>query len=312
MPPDEGTQEERAFQIKLQISEAPFVLSRSQYAEILHTLDQNIGEADLFVRDEECNPEHLLGATNAVDSTSDLLQGLTHGGAELVDNPRRIKLDIQMRALSLLLCGFNANDPLIHVEAVEADIALHMISDESRMTTDVSLKELVCKDRRIKSLGRQHRCLIYQAGGKREQEGKQDVFTIRYETNQDSSSNLEVEVGSPHLVFIPDAVSDALAFFNVDRAKKQESVSPSLSSPSGVRMQERVEVEAHPELNEIEASIFQTKVNPSVSSSISIKTARCSLMLVDLASSLLGSSQTKVSIMSTQKPALSEVLVFEG
>jgi len=309
---DIGTKDDQAMRIRFEISEAPFVFSKSQYAQILFTLDENIGEADLCVRDHELEQSSLQDKNGVDDGTAKLLEGLTHAGVATVDSKRRILLDTKIKGMSLLLCDLDEDDPIILLQAVEARICLNMLSDVEKMTANVTMKDLVCTDKRLKALGREHLSLMYQAGDSTESaQRNQDVFSIKYASNQDNSSTLDIEIGSPRFVFIPDAVSDILSFVSVDRGA-QATVSGARGGVLTSETRDAIEVESSPGNDEIETSVVQEVVRPMSTTNISVKTSRCSFIMVDLGSTLTLPPANFRSSMSASVSPLAETVVFEG
>jgi Vacuolar sorting-associated protein 13, N-terminal/N-terminal region of Chorein or VPS13/Repeating coiled region of VPS13 len=304
LPPEAvGSMDDQAFKVGIAITKANFILTKPQYAQLLATLDENIGEQDLFLR-EQSTPLSQV-ADNAILSDGDIVTAMfTHAGAEVVDNPRRIYLNFSLESLALSLCALSQDQPLLRVTARNASFDLKLLVDISKMVTLVTLKDLSCDDERVKALSRQYRSLIYQANAQRNVGVEDDVFFASYETSEGSSS-AELKIGSPRIVFIPDVVSEVLEFLSVDRRSPRSDQIVS----KNVSYQEVVAVNADDaDISGIEAN-FVREVKSSISFSISIKTDQCSLLLVDLGSESLLLNQGGLSLPST---SVAETVVMSG
>lgn len=304
LPPENvGTIDDQALRVCVSITEAPFTVTIAQYAQILSSLDWNIGEPDLFLR-EESNPEVIKVDGSSVSSEDSFILGLTHSGVEAVLNQRRMYVDVSVMALSLVLCAVDSDDPIVQLTAVKAVVSLHQFVDEGRTKTAISLDDLVCTDERIKTIGRQNRTLVYQTSTG--PTGPSDVVAIEYESWLDRKTSLTLNIGSPRVVFIPDVVSDLLTSFKVDRPVREESISFDME-PTGSCHDDAYEVRTSFEEDQIEASVVKSTSRPTSTMSVHFRTSRCSFVAVDLGSNSLlpASSSTKVG-------SLSESIVFGG
>jgi hypothetical protein len=316
-PVDVGTNKDQAMRLGVHISEASFLFSKGQYAQLLSILDLNMGEADLCLRD---NSTESVFEESPIDSDSTgFSAGLTHAGVEIVDNPRRIYADIQIVAFSLELCGASDVEPIVRLAAVEAGISLKLLPDEDKMTCQVSLRDLICDDRRLKTIGRQYRSLIYQndqEGADATPQATQNLFLVSYKANQNGSSTVDLTIGSPRLVFIPDVISETLAFLDVPRQKKKpEQVMTSSEQEDeheGSVEREVVEVEASGGEDAIEAAfVLKSDAPQFVSMTLAVKTAQCSIILVDLGSDSLLTGKRSLLSASTVS-SVAETIVLSG
>lgn len=318
LPPDAvGTNQDQAMRVDVSISKASFIFSKGQYAQLLSTLDLNMGETDLCLR--ESSTESLLEENPSDSDSTGFLSGLTHAGVVTVDNPRRINADIQIIAFSLELCGASDADPIVRLAAVEAGISLKMLPDVEKMTCEVSLRDLICDDRRLKAIGRQYRSLIYQNDQEvvnGTPEAVQNLFLVSYEANHNGSSTVDLTIGSPRLVFIPDVISEVLAFIDVPRQQKKPEVvtisSEHEAHPEDSVEREVVKVEASGSQDVIEAGfVLQSDALQFVTMALAVKTAQCSIILVDLGSdSLLPPKGSSLSASSVSSVA--ETIVLAG
>jgi len=303
---DIGTKEEQAMIVNVHYSEAPFIVTKSQYSQILRTLDSNLGEPDLCIRDmTTAQPQFQPEPDGPPGSTR---QSLTHAGVVAIDTQRRIIINMQLSSLSLLLCDVE-DEPIVRVDAVESEIVIRLVPDEERTCISMKLKDLACSDKRLKAIGRPHRSLIY-LGDQESVDGKQrQIFQVDYESAS-QSSRLDLRLGSPMFVFIPDAISDVLSFLKGD--DNLAAGQPELTLPSQRVVERRsvVEVEASSHDDEIEACVVKKEVSPLKTTTITVSTARCSFILVDLGSiSLL---PTAGSRLSTSLNSVNEAIVFQG
>jgi Vacuolar sorting-associated protein 13, N-terminal/N-terminal region of Chorein or VPS13/Repeating coiled region of VPS13 len=289
-PVDVGSIEDQAMRVSIEIQSGLFRITRSQYLQFFLLKEENIGEVDLFLRDElQFSGGGGEGDTPGQEDSEvpDILSGLTHAGVALVETQRRMYIDFDIGVLSMELFDSDFDDPIIRLEAVDASVCIKSMVDEEKLVTTVTLRNLVCDDDRIKSFGRQYRSLIYQdldpdSGSNK---SKEDIFFLSYESVSDRSSSIELKVGSPRIVFIPDAISDTLAFLS-----KPENASVQRMTVHEPVERSAVQVDTTGS-SEIETSyVVETlSMDPDLlfSNSYAIKTGDCSVILVDLGSNSL-------------------------
>lgn len=309
-PEGVGTKEDQAMNVNIAISKANFVLSKPQYAQLLATLDENVGEEDICLR-EDSVPVMDEAEGGSVSEGQSLFPGLTHAGVETVVDPRRLYLHITISAVALSLCGVDKDEPLIRLSAVDAVVDFKSLVDCGKMSSQVTLRDLACDDQRWKSSSRQYRSLIYQPSQSGDSsEGIDEVFFASYETSEDESSSIELKVGSPRIVFIPDVVSDVLKYLNVERKSDRRDTSKVLQT---VSYREVVAVDAGGSDSGIEACFVHEREASMISSlTFAMKTSQCSVLLVDLGSDSL--RQRGSSVLSVASVAETIVLggVFEA
>jgi len=155
------TEDERATRVDLSISRIQILIARCHYAQIMRTLEYNIGEQDNFLRagnsfqdnrssslpEENAQIEAQSGV--AVDS---LLKNLSHAGVENVEVIKRMYINFNIQELSVELCGLTTEDPIMSVAAVKAHILMKLLPDENQTKAFVALHDLVCDDLRLATI----------------------------------------------------------------------------------------------------------------------------------------------------------------
>jgi hypothetical protein len=262
-----GTIEEQTMHVDFTISSASFLLSKSQYSQIMFTLDQNLCEVDLFLRDAAndfsrgntmtCESSNNQIHSESRDAANDFSRGnamtcessndqihsesenidlsrLTHAGVMAVIIPRRMCIKVKISVLSLEL--FTASQPLIRIAAVDAKIDFRQLPDEAKKTTQVTLGNLVCDDQRPKAVKRQYQSLIYQIQQETnsiQNDAVQDVFFISYESMENGNTNYDIKIGSPRIVCVPDVVNDLLSFVTVEGRDARMSADDLVATATG-------------------------------------------------------------------------------
>jgi hypothetical protein len=319
LPPDEvGNLDDQALRIDIDISEAAFIVTKSQYAQILWTLDENIGQAELFLRDEVCyTPPVCDHSSDIVREMSKLAEAaLTHAGVAAVDKPRRMYLNVKISVLALQFCGEGPLDPIIRMAAVDASIKLQQVPDEERMSCQVSLHNLNCDDCRPKAVARQYRSLIKQEGQSATSEDTGALFYLAYQSEKDASE-IDLQVGSPQIVFIPDAIAAALGFLRVEKKSKPGAhLSNIVEEDESVTLERQViQVDANEYGEDVETTLMSPmrKVATHLSTmKVSIKTKRCRFILVDLGSQCAALTMITDGTMSSRKSQVAETVVVQG
>lgn len=318
-----GTVEEQAMQVELDISSASFLISKSQYGQIMLTLDYNIGDYELYLRDDNCDDMTMFAHdSNSILDTDELQLGsLTHAGVAEVIIPRRMYIMIKISVLSLELLA-SASEPLIRIAAVDATIDFRSLFDQAKKCTKITLGNLVCDDQRPKAVKRQYQSLIYQAERNPEQneEGNsvQDVFYICYESMENGNTNYDITIGSPRIVCVPDIVSEILDFITVGGRSTQQPIDPqelpAAATDSNDCHVENENLRVGVDDGAVEVSFEPTeqKIDDPVSTmSLSIATSRCSIVLVDLGGDLSSMGSPRAKSQSTSSQVV-ENLVMEG
>jgi hypothetical protein len=281
IPPDRTVNElDRAISIELDITTAEFLITKLHFCQILQTLAGNISEADLFIREESCLLGDYAEENNSGNDDRTEKGGMvTHGGGEFIEKPRRVTLKVKVAALVLSLFKISQIEPLLRLAAVDSETILHLIPDEARKTVRVTLKDLVCDDLRLESSGRQYRTLIYQPRSTSRATG--DVFDVSYDASGMCSSSINLAIGSPRIVFIPDMLSEIVDFVTVEKTRSA-NVQRSNNTTEISHVEDVIKVDSRGENGEIEASVIAQSTSSKESFSLAITTAKCSIMLVDL------------------------------
>ena len=315
-PEDVGSSHDQAMRVSVVMPNAGFIIPKNEYAQLLATLNENIGELDLFLRDEgngQSSADMLLPT-----DPSDREVQLTHAGTEFVDKPRRMYLRLEVGVMSLELASASLDDPIVRLAAVDASIKFETFPDERKTIKSVTLRNLNCDDQRVRASTRQYRSLIYQHG-EEEAHSQEDVFTLTYETRDDLSQSIDISIGSSNVVFIPDAVADVLEYLDVQAATSSEMVDATakcsehrVKTPAASEhIDDSVKVDATGD--GIEASFRAGEANKSSPLRVTtccFKTSTCTLILVDLGSDPLLQSLSVGD--SPQVTSVAETIVFRG
>ena len=289
-PEDVGSKDDQAMRVSISMEDADFILPSREYTQLLATLTENIGDTDLYLREDEwC----IDDATGKVEK----LPEMTHAGIEFVDNPRRLYLEVDIGALSLELTS--TEDSIVKISGVNASIRHEVYSDEDRTSSTITLRNLICDDLRERTLTRQYRSLIYQFPGGIQAE---DVFSLLYAKDGDLLTTLNISVGSPCVVLIPDAVAEILTYLDDDSGILPPAQIAKSSEYEHLNEEREVNDESHGRQKEGDSS--------SSTTSISLKTSRCRVILVDLGTDSL--LQTHAAMSSSQVVSVAESVVFEG
>jgi len=345
-PPDVGTIDDRAMRITINFFHAEFILTHLQYQGIMVMLGENIGELDPMLRSKsESDPTLdvspvLAGKEDGAPVLADKDDGamdrkkaaetkedITHGGAAPVDAQNRMYINFNLDILSLELCGDNTDDPIAHFAAVESHIEMQLLSDKDTMVVDVKLQDLTCDDRRLKAMDRPFRSLMSQTESDDGEEDNHtgDIFYARYKKVGVSSMEVDLKLGSPRIVFIPDVISEVLQFFKLPETSGGQKPSPPTEATSAESEQQHDDgqkvVQVH--VDEIEESIETNIVSLTQGSSsqsvtlmsFSIKTANCSVVLMDMGATESASGPQSKSLLKSKSRSLSQVtetIVLQG
>eukprot|EP00957_Ditylum_brightwellii_P105590 8050340-Ditylum_brightwellii.AAC.1 len=129
-------------------------------------------------------------------------------------------MDFKFKKVGLELSGIDTYDPIIFLAAVETDIALQILHDENKTCAEVTLHNLVCEDRRIKSINRYFKNLISQVDTDGET-SQQDVFRLSYtKWKATDSTDVNFVIGTPQIVILPDALTELLKFMKAGTRSK--------------------------------------------------------------------------------------------
>ncbi|GAX23749.1 hypothetical protein FisN_12Hh327 [Fistulifera solaris] len=213
VPPDGmHTSDDQAIRVSIDIPKAGLVVPKKNYSQLLFTLAQNLGDADLYLRENELYKGPLQSGASVLTSE---VTNITHAGNRFVDSQRRIFISLTILEMSLELDGEDKEDPIVRLSASNTVIFYNMYPDTVRTTAEIKMKNLNCDDLRLRSLTRQYRSLVYQPTTIE----AQDLFTLSYETTGNLSTSVSVVIGSPRLVLIPDALAEILDYLKNDNSQ---------------------------------------------------------------------------------------------
>jgi len=303
-PLDAPTEDERAMRVKVYISRAMFFITSYQYASIMKMLAFNIGEINPFLRNESIHLSselsHEYGNESIQMNRDDTGKkkevcaniicnekpsiGLTHGGVEAVIVVKRIYMNFKFDEVVVELCGESTFDPIVSVAALKTSIILKLFPDLDQMQANATLHDLVCEDRRLISINRPFRQIICQRIIDSLKAQASDVFELNYvKANMDTSQDLELIIGRPQVVLIPDVIADIIEFFSLDGNKPSRRKLPKQEALSTLEDIVDIDVEHNEEGEEkIETSFGQHIPGQTKTTTISLKTADCSLLLIDM------------------------------
>jgi vacuolar protein sorting-associated protein 13A/C len=296
---------------------------------IMWIMAENIGEADPCLHTSPDKLDLALQDGLSFDEHNNdqmkKMADITYAGEEAVDVQNRMFVDFNMNVLSLELCGDDVSDPVVHFAALESNIAMKLLPDEETMTVKASMQDLTCDDRRLKAMDRPFRSLMNQVRSDAHDEtGKtRDIFCASYKKIGVSSTEVDLKLGSPRIVFIPDVVSQVLQFFKTE--EKPDKGLTQLEIPKVLHAQNEapqsdekqvVEVQIDENGESVEAafvSLVQGRDSESVTKmSFAIKTANCSVVLIDMGSAAGSVPESHASFVAKSRSQLIETIVFQG
>mmetsp|Transcript_2476 Transcript_2476/g.5220 ORF Transcript_2476/g.5220 Transcript_2476/m.5220 type:complete len:2925 (-) Transcript_2476:1534-10308(-) len=314
------TEDERATRVEMSISRIRLLVARCHYAQMMHTIDYNIGEQDNFLREEKAHKENDNAKEETLPGTTvnSIIKNLSHAGVEDVEVIKRMYIDFHIQELSVELCGATTDDPIMSLAAVKAHILMKLLPDEKQTKASVTLHDLVCDDRRIGSVDHTFRRMIGRANVNRmasssrarDHENESEVFLLNYTKNsEDDSRDIEVTIGSSQVVVLPDVISDMLNFIKVAPYPYQRDMSsrsmPALSDRDDGTSMQVVVSDDDPEV--FEACFGSGGLPVLKKTNYRIESSNMRLVLVDL-----GSIDSSGPFVSTKKAALTETIVLQG
>eukprot|EP00804_Cyclotella_cryptica_P002353 CCRYP_004076-RE/>CCRYP_004076-RE protein AED:0.10 eAED:0.10 QI:4221/1/1/1/0.94/0.78/19/1152/1666 len=228
----QGTEDERATKVNMSTTRIRIQLAQCHYAQIMHTLDYNIGETNNFLRSDVMPASGLSTVSATDDNTKSLgettvdsiLRNLSHAGVQSIVVIKRMYIDVNIQELSLELCSQDTDDPIVSIAAVNAQVSMKLLPDEQQTRAYMTLHDLICDDRRVGSSDRTFRRMVGRAGASRYHHStlrgphneEEDVFQVNYSKNtEDQSRLIEVKLGSSQVVVLPDVITEILNFINV-------------------------------------------------------------------------------------------------
>ena len=219
------TEEDRAIEVGVDVSEASFLLTRTHYSQIMDTLEGNISQEDSFLRDASVLPSGNAVEDEAKSDEDDPINAITHGGVDFILLHRHIYVEFAISKLAIDLCreSDNTDESLVSLAAVEANILLRLYPEQEKVWSKITLHDLVCDDRRIESLNRKFRRIV-SCQNEKEDENKDpvgdsakrssgDLFVCTYQkTNRDERTDVNLMIGSPQIILVPDCLVEILEF----------------------------------------------------------------------------------------------------
>ena len=282
LPPDGiGSDDDQAMRVSIEMGDADFAIAKAQYAQIIVMLDKNIGDDNLYLRSAKDQTKEQRSITPEVPDTP----SLTHAGGMVVENPKRIYATIKLARLSLALFGSDHEDPLIRLTTDETKINAELFPNGEKLSTKISMKNLECFDQRIKSVGREYRSMIYQEESAHA-DAPSSLMLIEYESGESIGTTLKVSVGTPRIVFIPDAISDTMQFFARDGGPPSNDGKHDDTDNRSYVETSHVEIKDDGPGSEVETKYVVEKVPEKRVShySVSFTTSDCYFIFVDLGS----------------------------
>ena len=299
-----GSHDDEAIRISIVMSRAPFLLQKHQYKQLLTTLGENIGEADLFLRDDVAGNELFAqNESHPSSGNAPVSAKVTHAGVSVNETTRSIYLDVIIGSLSIDLMGENVNDAIVKLKAERTVIRMVTQPHEERFSVKVGLRDLMCWDERAEAIGRNERALISQDAV--DDDAEQHFFDIVYEKVANKKTDIGLNVGAPRIVIVPDAVIDVLGFFNVDTSAQQDT---SKAEPSYEEERTGFYVTNVGDAYEVEARPIPFVAEDEHSLSFSLKTRQIAVAFVDYGS-ITGQGMKQSSI---QMASVEETIVIRG
>ncbi len=283
------TLDDQAMRIMVSTSKAEFVITRQHYLQIMSTLESNIGELNSFLRDNNVEIE----SKNRVSYNKSTAPIYTHGGVEEVIIKKRMYMTFKFEELVLHLCDETNIDSILSVNAVETNIQVRLFPHEDSMQVDATLNDLVVEDRRISTINRHFRKLVRQVEDTNTMDP--DVFKLQYfQSKTDQMQSINIELGRPQLVFIPDLIVDVIRFFNKENSLPEsiEISAGNLSSKSLDKLDESFSVSDSIDVRRKLSKTLHFKLN----------TNDCRLVLLDMGTT----SWTETIVLQGQTEAKAE------
>lgn len=282
-----GSKDDQAMVVNVRISRASFLLSKNHYSQIMMTLDGNIGQENNFLRTSLDREWRGAVEDEAAGQFVEALQTMTHAGVATVVKETRMFISFVIDAISLEAFRSGRDDSLAKIEGNRMVAEMNFYADQEKSVMKVSLHNLTWSDKRSQSSGRQFTHLFQRSSIETDTE---DVFDVLYEKNSGSgSTNIEMKIGSPRVILIPDAISDLLDFVSVPVSVELDlSEAPMTIAADSEKMGVQV--------MEGEDSIEATYALATKEFSFGFSASNCQLILVDLGTSI--SSKSRVTAES--------------
>jgi hypothetical protein len=279
-----GSLDDQAMRVNVQISTASFLVSKAHYAQMMFTLDGNVGQEDSYLRGavDQATLQISRPSTELAHSKSDdisisvnLSPTMTHAGVAAVEKKTRMYVSLTLNSVSLETFRTTRSDALARIEAVKILVGMDLIPDQELTTMRVSLHNLTCQDKRTESAGRQFTNLFDRSSI---EAVEKDVFAVTYTKDARAlRSDIDMTIGAPRVVMIPDTIADLVDFVSVtDSASAQEERVPTKADTTG---------DKHVEVLEESGAIETTFSLDTRTFSFALNASSCQIVLVDLGSS---------------------------
>ncbi len=294
-----GSLDDQAMRVKAEISTARFILTKHQYSQIMSTLEKNLSETALFLREDDLSGQIITSANQ------------THSGVQLDLSTQRMYFILDIKEVSLVLNGRDKTDPLVRLTATETTISMDMLPDLEKSSITALLQDLICEDCRLVAQRRQSRFLIDRSEIV-DEVGNRDIFQVKYCQEKDAT-DIDLTLGSPQVVLIPDLISEVLLFVGGTESNEQDpnQTSKVVGGQETTLLQDKVvQVDSSRDEEEIETNLRSSN---TFTTKISAKTGTCRFVLMDLGSQSKINEETKddAEILNF-RPELTETVVLQG
>ena len=305
IPPNHApTEEDRAIKVNIDLSEACLYLTKKHFEQMLYVVRRNIQEDDFFLRDKQSfgswcvKTDDIISSigSNSYSSGGDLSSNtLNHAGVQALIIKKRIFLKIKVEILALVLCRASVTEPFLEIAGVQSDINVALLPDQSQLQVIMTLHNLNVEDRRTETQYRYFRQLFTHI---KTNGSSKDVFNLQYLKDEaNATTTIEVRVGAPELVVLPDCISEALEFMKVPDMVNMEMERIAAQRNQNVT-QSTVAIAVHDSNEEIEATVKSIPIDPKTSrTNISVKTSTCRIVLVNMESTASSTSSCQLGSM---------------
>ncbi len=298
-PHNGPTAEDRSMRVEIHIDCAEFMLCKRHYDQIMKTLHYNIGEKNSYLRNNNSIQEFddkLQMPKNSSQSHSQdefLSQSLTHGGVRYYEVEKRMYIDFRVKTLSVELVGDDVNDSILCLTAVETHVSMKMITDEDKICYAVTMLNLECEDRRVQSQESNFGKIFSQSTLSNDSnQSEKDVFKLSYsKLNDDTKKDIDIKIGSPQIVLVPDLLSRVWNFIDFQKAL---DVGKSLEYIGDQARQNN--------------DSFEQSDDRTCDSTLNIETLDCRLVLVDI----VGADDYGSSLFQVRSDDTTDAFVLKG
>jgi len=297
--------DDRSMIISIVTGPISFCLMRSQYLQLLLTLDENIGESNPYFRESSLESNDT-SYTKIESSPEDSNNVLSHGGkiSDKKEESSRLQFKLEIEAALLLLCDEHPKYPIASIGAKNACISFHSYPDMEKVTLNFSVRSLIVKDERLETTNNSFPYLFLSD----ENASIDDVFKLsvtKIEKNMGCNTQIRVGIGRPIVTFLPSLVNDLLKFVEIPKKKIDEEYFFDENDEVFVDVQtvdDGVEMMIAPLL----PSFHEDNCNKI---SVMCETDEFKLILVDMGSSR---PLQRKSMRGQKETILTEVVVLQG